>query len=91
MILLNAVPVAVLAYYVINYMKIVIQHNKDRMVNIYLIIYNVVFLFLCIITTISIIDSRTTLDYVENDKEIYLVFWLIFNSLKMGKCLCLGR
>lgn len=83
MILLNAVPVAVLAYYVINYMKIVIQHNKDRMVNIYLIIYNIVFLFLCIITTISIIDSRTTLDYVENDKEIYLVFWLIFNGLNI--------
>lgn len=83
MILLNAVPVAILTYYVIKYMKIVMRLNKDRMVNIYLIIYNVVFLFLCIITTISIIDSRTTLDYVENDKEIYLLFWLIFNGLNV--------
>lgn len=83
MILLNAVPVAMLVYYVIRYMKIVVLHNKDRMVNVYLIIYNVVFLFLCIITTISIIDSRTTLDYVENDKEIYLLFWLIFNGLNV--------
>lgn len=83
MILLNAVPVAILTYYVIKYMKIVMRLNKDRMVNKYLIIYNVVFLFLCIITTISIIDSRTTLDYVENDKEIYLLFWLIFNGLNV--------
>lgn len=83
MILLNAVPVAILTYYVIKYMKIVMRLNKDRMVSIYLIIYNVVFLFLCIITTISIIDSRTTLDYVENDKEIYLLFWLIFNGLNV--------
>ncbi|MDD6880071.1 MAG: helix-turn-helix transcriptional regulator [Firmicutes bacterium] len=83
MIMLNAVPVAILTYYVIKYMKIVMRLNKDKMVNIYLIIYNVVFLFLCIITTISIIDSRTTLDYVENDKEIYLLFWLIFNGLNV--------
>ncbi len=40
-----------------------------------------VLLFLCVIVTLSIADSRTSWDFFRNDKEVYVVFWLIFNTL----------
>ena len=40
-----------------------------------------VVLVLCIIATASIIDSRTTRDLIWWDKEIYVMFWTIFNVL----------
>ena len=61
----------------------------------YFLFYNIVFFFLCLVTTVSILDSRTETDYVGNDKEIYVVFWFIFNIMNFvliwKSCQSLGQ
>lgn len=81
MIFLNLLPVTVAAYFCAQYMKKSLEFTKNKVVYAYLTIYNIVFIFLCIVVTASIIDSRTSWDYIKNDKEIYVIFWLIFNIL----------
>ena len=44
-----------------------------------MLIYNVVCVLLCVISTASIVDSRTRHDFIGYDKEIYVAFWLVFN------------
>ena len=81
MTFLNILPLGADAYFSVKYMHKIMRKTESRIVDAYLIIYNIVFIFLCIVVTMSIIDSRTTWDYFKNDKEIYLIFWLIFNIL----------
>lgn len=81
MILLNLLPViAVAAFSVIHYHSLM-EISRSRMTEGYFLIYNLVFMFLCVVTTVSMLDSRTTKDYVGNDKEIYVIFWLMFNLM----------
>ena len=47
----------------------------------FFLIFILVFIFLCVVSTVSILDSRTDVDYVGNDKELYVVFWFLFNLL----------
>lgn len=81
MIILNFIPLIVTTFFCIIYIRIIAQSTDGRISKIYLIIYNSVFLFLCVVVTISILDSRTTWNYVKNDRELHAIFWLIFNSL----------
>lgn len=83
MIGLNLIPLAVAAYLCFGYMKKILSEPKCKVIDGYLIVYNAVFIFLCIVVTVSIIDSRTTWDYIKNDKEFYAMFWLIFNALNV--------
>lgn len=83
MIGLNLIPLIVTGYYAVKYMKKVYKGNPDKMVITYLFLYNIIFFFLCIIATVSIVDSRTSFDYIQNDKGIYLVFWLMFNTMNL--------
>lgn len=83
MIVLNLIPLVVTGYYAVKYMKIVYKSNLDKMVITYLLLYNIIFFFLCIIAIVSIVDSRTSFDYIQNDKGIYLVFWLMFNTMNL--------
>ena len=53
------------------------MNNNDR--TIYMLIYNLVCIILCVISTASIVDSRTRHDFIGYDKEIYVAFWFIFN------------
>lgn len=84
MICLNMIPVAVVAYFCIGYMRRGLTMTRSKVAYAYLVIYNLAFLFLCIMVTISIIDSRTSWDYFKNDKELCVIFWLIFNILNAG-------
>lgn len=81
MIGLNMMPLAVTAFFCVIYMKKVIKSGAGRVAAVYLSIYNIVFVFLCFVVTVSIIDSRTTWNYIEDDKTVYIVFWFIFNIL----------
>ena len=65
----------------IIYMKKVMEVSQNNVVKIYLIIYNFVFVFLCVIVTLSLIDSRTQFNYIKYDKTIYVMFWFILNSM----------
>lgn len=84
MIILNALPLAVAAVCGAGVVKSIIEGSSNPVINAYLVIYGVVFFFLCTVTTLSIIDSRTEWDYFRNDKEIYIIFWLVFNILNGG-------
>ena len=81
MVLLNALPLIVTAWICSGYMRRIMAEAVSKKVCVYLLMYNVFFLFLCVIVTLSIADSRTSWDFFRNDKEVYVVFWLIFNTL----------
>ncbi len=83
MITLNAVPIIPMGYFCIKYMKMIIKEHNNKLVEVYLMIYNIVFIVLCVVATLSMLDSRTSLDYFKNDKGIYVIFWLVFNSLNI--------
>lgn len=83
MVFLNLLPVAVFAYYVVKYMRVIVMNTANIPIKVYLLVYNVVFVVLCIVTTINTIDSRTAWDYVKYDEEVYIVLWLIFNVLNV--------
>ena len=78
---LNLLPLIVAIYFCIIYMKKVMEVSQNNVVKIYLIIYNFVFVFLCVIVTLSLIDSRTQFNYIKYDKTIYVMFWFILNSM----------
>ena len=71
MIVLNMIPLAVAAYFCVVYMRSIIKEIKSKVVEAYLITYNIVFVFLCIVVTFSIIDSRTEYDFIKYDKTVY--------------------
>ena len=81
MIVLNMIPLAVAAYFCVVYMRSIIKEIKSKVVEAYLITYNIVFVFLCIVVTFSIIDSRTEYDFIKYDKTVYVIFWFLFNGL----------
>lgn len=75
---LNCIPLAAMIYCGARYAALIYEKSsKDA--RLYMVVYNAVFAFLCMVVTAGIIDSRTTWDYFKNDKEIYMIFWLIFN------------
>jgi len=81
MILLNTVPVALLVYFGIKYLKTARTVRSHQPTDAYMKIYNLVVIILCVIATASIIDSRTARDLIWWDKEIYVMFWTVFNVL----------
>ncbi len=81
MVLLNMLPIGAVGYCSVKYVKLMLKENIGTLPMFYLAIYNIAFIFLCIVATLSIVDSRTNNDYILNDKAIYAIFWLVFNTL----------
>ena len=81
MIALNLLPVLAVAVFSVRSRRSLMAVSRKGLTEGYFVIYNLVFIFLCVVATVSILDSRTTVDYVGNDKEIYVVFWFLFNLL----------
>lgn len=82
MITLNLIPVILLAFFGLRFWsrgRAYRQNGGYRMTNVYMLIYNLVCIILCVISTASIVDSRTRHDFIGYDKEIYVAFWLVFN------------
>ena len=78
---LNLMPLFVVAYCSVRYLKLINNNKVGNLTNFYLAVYNIAFIFLGVVATISIVDSRTDFDYLNNDKTIYSIFWLVFNTL----------
>ncbi|MBR5230384.1 MAG: LuxR family transcriptional regulator [Firmicutes bacterium] len=83
MICLNMIPIILLSAFGLRYWKIGREQYTHKVTNVYMLIYNIVCILLCFISTISIIDSRTSSDYVWYDKEIHVTFWLAFNLINL--------
>lgn len=81
MVTLNLLPLFAVAYCSIKYLKLISNQKVGNLTNFYLAVYNIAFIFLGLVATITIVDSRTNFDYLSNDKTIYAIFWLIFNTL----------
>ena len=81
MVVLNLLPVLAVAVFSVRSRQRLMAVSRQGLTEGYFVIYNLVFMFLCVVATVSILDSRTTVDYVGNDKEIYVVFWFLFNLL----------
>jgi len=79
MIFLNSLPLTVFICYAFRYMKAIITTTQGLIIKIYLSVYNVIFVILCVVTTVNTIDTRTSWDYVKYDEEIYIIMWLVFN------------
>ena len=82
MIAFNFIPVALLAVFGLRFWsrgRADRQKINHKITDIYMLIYNVVCVLLCVISTASIVDSRTRHDFIGYDKEIYVAFWLVFN------------
>ena len=82
MITLNMIPVVLLPVFGLRFWhtgRADRETNSHKMTDVYMLIYNVVCILLCIVSTASIVDSRTTHDFIGYDKEIYVAFWFVFN------------
>ncbi len=81
MITLNAMPIILLSFFGVHFWNKGRSCKTHRSTNVYMFVYSLVCVLLCIIATASIIDTRTTKDFIGYDKEIYVVFWLVFNII----------
>jgi len=82
MVGLNLLPLlGLLVFTLRNLRKILVGGGGIRMVEGYFLLYNAVFFLLCTMTTLRIADSRTVTNYMENDRELYAIFWFIFNIM----------
>ncbi len=81
MVVLNLLPVLAVAAFSVLHCRSLLALSRHNLTEGYFLIYNIVFVFLCAAATVSILDSRTAVDYVGNDKELYVVFWFLFNLL----------
>ena len=82
MITLNLIPIILLAFFRFRFWyqgRDNREKGRQRMTDVYMLIYNLVCIILCVISTASIVDSRTRHDFIGYDKEIYVAFWFIFN------------
>ena len=82
MITLNMIPIVLLTVFGLRFWmqgQADGKKNGQKITNVYMLIYNVVCILLCIVSTASIVDSRTTHDFIGYDKEIYVAFWFVFN------------
>lgn len=86
MITLNVIPIILLAAYGLRFWnqgRIHREKDASPLTDIYMLIYNIVCIILCVISTASIVDSRTRHDFIGYDKEIYVAFWLVFNVMNL--------
>lgn len=81
MVALNLLPLFAVAYCSLKYSRYLSNRKVGNLTNFYLGVYNIAFIILGLVATISIVDSRTDFDYLNNDKTIYAIFWLVFNTL----------
>lgn len=81
MVGLNLFPLLGLLVFTLRNFRKILAGGGVRMVEGYFLLYNSVFFLLCVITTIRITDSRTMVDYMANDRELYVIFWFLFNIM----------
>ena len=81
MLLLNALPVLGVIVFTAANLRKIIRPGRPTVMEGYLLFYNLVFFFLCVVNTIRIADSRTATDFVGNDMELYVIFWFLFNVM----------
>ena len=83
---LNLIPVILLAVFGLRFWnqgRAGRHYGDPRITDICMMIYSLVCVVLCVVSTASIVDSRTSHDFIGYDKEIYVAFWLVFNIFNL--------
>lgn len=86
MITLNLIPVILLAVFGLRFWRLGREGRKEaepHITDICMMVYSLVCVGLCVVSTASIVDSRTSHDFIGYDKEIYVAFWLVFNIVNL--------
>jgi len=83
MSILNAIPVLVVVFFAIKYIRIIFTTITDHLARFSLLFHSFLFVILCIVTTLNTVDLRTTWDFVKNDEETYLIMWILFNTFNV--------
>ena len=81
MVGLNLLPVLGVLVFTLRDLRKIFSGGHIHMVEGYFLLYNAIFFLLCIIITIRIADTRTAVDYMGNDHEMYVIFWFVFNIM----------
>lgn len=82
MLALNMIPILFLVFLGRKYLR-TFKQTEGKRAYINMLIYNVVCVFLCIVSTVTIIDQRTKYDFLVDEEIIYVIFWLVFNTVNM--------
>lgn len=83
MLLLNSIPIILMGYFGLRYWALGRGKKHIKKLDIQMFLYNLFCTIVCVVSTISLIDSRTSSDYFMNDEAIYVVFWFIFNLINL--------
>ena len=81
MILINAIPIVLLAGFSISFRKEASKRGDFKSINRYMTEFNIFCIFLCAVCTISNADAQTRHQFVIHSDEAYELIWLVFNIL----------
>jgi DNA-binding CsgD family transcriptional regulator len=82
MFVLNMIPIVIVLVLGLKYLRN-FKQREGRRAYINMLLYNFVCVILCVVTTVTIIDQRTKYDFVPDDEIVYIVFWLLFNTVNL--------
>lgn len=81
MILINAVPIIILAVFSVIYLRKYSKENKDRRILGYFVAFILASIVLCIVSTATNADLQTSHHFIEHSREIFEFIWFMFNIL----------
>lgn len=84
MMVLNGISIFLMGYFGLRYWTLGREHEHVKKIDIHMFLYNLFCILICVVSTVSLIDSRTTKDYLMYDEAIYVFFWFIFNLINFG-------
>ena len=82
MFFLNMIPMVLVLVLGRKYLKSFRQTEGSR-AYFNIIMYNVLCVLLCLVSTATIIDQRTEYVFFVNDEVVYIVFWMAFNTANL--------
>lgn len=82
MFFLNLIPIIIVLVLGRKYLK-TLKDSEGKRAYYNIILYNVLCVLLCLVSTATIIDQRTEYVFFVNDEIVYIVFWMAFNTANL--------
>ena len=81
MVILNLLPIGAILVFTLGNLRKIHHPGHLTFMEGYFLFYNLIFFFLCAVTTVWIIDVKTAADGVVDNVKFYAVCWLVFNMM----------
>lgn len=81
MIVINAIPIVILAVSSVVYIRRCIEKGKNRRMLGYFVLFIFAAIVLCVISTATNADLQTVHHFIGNSRAIFEFIWFIFNIL----------